>query len=114
MSDTLQDLTQLQMKFPVVRDAIEQWRKFIPLWRHVAWMACVIVLVACQALIRVDVQQMRTELARNAVSQRHAQLLHQRLDLEMDVRNQAGALEQRAQLLGLSDEVRLVWLREVQ
>ncbi len=114
MSGTLQGLTELQMKFPVVRDAIEQWRTFIPLWRHVAWMACVIVLVACQALIRVDVQQMRTELARNAVAQRHAQLLHQRLDLEMDVRNQAGALEQRGQLLGLSDEVRLVWLREVQ
>ena len=114
MSGTLQDLTQLQVKFPVVRDAIEQWRKFLPVWRHVVWLTCVIVLVASQALIRVDVQRMRTELARNAVAQRHAQLMHQRLDLEMDVRNQVGALEKRGHLLGLSDEVRLVWLREVQ
>ena len=112
MSGALQGLTQLQVKFPILQDALEQWRQFLPLWRHVAWLVCVIALVACQALIRVDVQRMRTELARNAVAQRHAQLLHQQLDLEMDVRNQAGALEQRAESLGLSDEVRLVWLRE--
>jgi len=109
---TIQAWGQLPAKFPVVREALQHWRQFLPLWRHLTWLACVVFLVACQALIRVDVQRMRTELARNAVVQGQAQLLHQRLQLEQDVRNQAAALERRGRSLGLSDEVHLVWLRE--
>jgi len=109
---TIQAWAQLPARSPVVREALQQWRQFLPLWRHLSWLACVIFLVACQALIRVDVQRMRTELARNAVVQGQAQLLQQRLELEQDVRNQASALELRGQSLGLADDVRLVWLRE--
>lgn len=69
------------------------WRRLLPMWRHVVWMGGCFVLAAVAVAVRVDVQDLRKDVERTRDQQKEAMLLHERLQLEVDARHRAAAVE---------------------
>ena len=70
--------------------------KLMPLWRMVIWAMAVFVLLVAAAVIRLDVQRLQMDFDRNDRLQREAEVTHERLLLELDVRKRLGAVQQYA------------------
>jgi hypothetical protein len=83
-------------------------RRLVPLWRHGAAAACLFVVLVVSAFIRLDVQQLRKDLDRTSRATLEAQVLNDRLTLEMESRRRAIALERAATQLALGPAAALV------
>ena len=59
-------------------------------------------------VVRLDVQQLRKDINRNARAQREAQLLNDRLRLEFDARSRAVAMEAVATEFAMGTAARVV------
>ena len=70
--------------------------KLLPLWRLVIWAMAVFVLLLAAAVIRLDVQRLQMDFDRNDRLQREAEVTHERLLLELDVRKRLGAVQHYA------------------
>lgn len=81
--------------------------RLLPLWRHAAFLLALFTVLAVGALVRLDVQQLRKDLDRTSRATLEAQVLHDRLVLEMEARRRAVAMEQVAGALGLDGRARL-------
>ncbi len=79
-----------------------------PLWRYAVFAACLFGVTAFAVAVRLDVQQMRKDLHRNARLQREARILNDRLHLELDARRRAVAVEAVAARLHLGPRARIV------
>jgi hypothetical protein len=99
-----------------VRDALRapDLRRLLPLWRHGVWLGTLFAVLACSVAIRLDVQQMRKDLDRNTRAQREANIVNERLHLEVASRRRAVAMEAVAAQLAMSADVRMVPVRGVQ
>lgn len=84
--------------------------RLVPLWRHGVWALSLFAVLAASTAIRLDVQQMRKDLDRNARAQREAQIQNDRLRLELDARRRAAHMEQVAAALALSSDATVVRL----
>ena len=82
--------------------------RIAPLWRHGVWLATLFVVLVAAAAIRLDVQQTRADLARNARAVREARILNDRLRLEVDARRRVVAMEAVAARLQMSSVARVV------
>ncbi|MCO4747444.1 MAG: hypothetical protein KC912_21770 [Proteobacteria bacterium] len=69
------------------------WRRLVPLWRHAVWIGSGFALVAMAVSVRVEVQELRKDIERAEFRHREAGLLHERLQLEVDSRRRAVAVE---------------------
>ena len=86
--------------------------RLLPLWRHAAWLAALFLVCAAAVSVRLDVQQTRKDLDRNMRMEREAQVLNERLRLEMDARRRAVAVEAIAQSLSLDASAKVVRVEE--
>jgi hypothetical protein len=77
------------------------WRRLLPMWRHVVWMGGCFVIAAVAVAVRVDVQDLRKDVERTQDMQKEALLLHERLQLEVDARHRAAAVEAMATELAI-------------
>ena len=93
---------------PTTGARVLQIRKLLPLWRHGVWLGALFVVLACAVAVRLDVQQMRKDLDRNTRAQREALILNERLQLEVDSRRRAVAMEAVAAQLAMTTEARIV------
>lgn len=82
--------------------------RLLPLWRYAVFTVCLFAVTAFAVAVRLDVQQMRKDLDRNARAQREAGILNDRLHLEMDARRRAAAVEVVAQRLQLGAGAQIV------
>ena len=80
----------------------------LPLWRHAVWLVSLFAVLACAAVVRLDVQQLRKDLDRNTWAQREAGVLNDRLRLEVDARRRIAAMEAVAHQLALGPDARIV------
>ena len=85
--------------------------RLLPLWRHALWFVLLFAAFAGYVSVRLDVQQLRKDLDRNARAQREAHILNDRLRLEQDTRRQASTMEAVASELQLNRSARVVWLK---
>lgn len=85
-----------------------QLARLRPLWRYVVFTVCLFAVTAFAVGVRLDVQQMRKDLDRNARMQREAGILNDRLHLEMDARRRAAAVEVVAASLALGADARII------
>lgn len=83
------------------------WRRLVPLWRHGVWMTSCFVLAAMAVSVRVEVQELRKDIERAEYRQREAGLLHERLQLEVDARRRAAAVEAIATELSVGAHVQV-------
>ncbi|MEQ1566904.1 MAG: hypothetical protein ABMA64_14775 [Myxococcota bacterium] len=81
------------------------WRRVIPLWRHGVWLVSGVVLIGMWVSVRVDVQQLRSDVSRSGRAYREALQENQHLRLELETRRRALAMEAEARRLGLVDDV---------
>lgn len=86
------------------------WRRLLPLWRHAVWAVVLFAVCAVAVSVRLDVQQLRKDLDRNARLEHEARLLNERLRLEIDARRRVVAVEQYAGALALGADARVVTL----
>lgn len=86
-------------------------RRTLPLWRYGVWATAMFVVLAAAASVRLEVQQLRKDLDRNARVTREARILNDRLRLEIDARRRAVAMEAVAAQLALGPEARIVKLK---
>jgi hypothetical protein len=86
-------------------------RRLAPLWRHAVWLVSLLALIALWVDIRVDVQQLRTDLSRSGRAYRQALQENEHLRLEVETRRRALAMEQAGAALGLVGDVELVDVR---
>ena len=84
--------------------------RLLPLWRHLVWLAILFIVLAVGVVIRLGVQRLEMDLDRNDRAQRAAQVLNERLTLELDARRRLQALEGMAGALGATGDVRVVRL----
>lgn len=84
------------------------WRRLLPLWRHAVWATVLFAVCAVAVSVRLDVQQLRKDLDRNARLEHEARLLNERLRLEVDARRRVLAVEQYAGALALGVDARVV------
>ena len=85
-------------------------RRLRPLWRYAVFTMCLFSVTAFAVAVRIDVQQLRKDLDRNGRMQREAGILHDRLQLEMDARRRAAAMEVVARRLNLGTAASVVRL----
>ncbi len=85
-----------------------------PLWRHAVWVVALFLVSAVAVSVRLDVHQLRRDLDRNARTQREAQVLNERLRLEIDARRRAVAVDSVADAMGMGADIRVVRLGEHQ
>lgn len=71
---------------------------------YVAWLVALFVVLAWWVQVRLEVNQLRQDLYRNAAAHREAALFNERLKLEMDARRRTVAMERAARRMGLSRE----------
>jgi len=83
-------------------------RRLLPLWRHGVWLVSLFAVLACAVAVRLDVQQMRKDMDRNTRAQREARILNERLQLEVDSRRRAVAMEAVAAQLAMTADARIV------
>lgn len=81
--------------------------RLLPLWRYAAAFLALFTILVVGALVRLDVQQLRKDLDRTSRATLEAQVLHDRLVLEMEARRRAVAMEKVATELGLGADARL-------
>lgn len=95
--------------------AARQWRlgaeRLLPLWRHAVWLSALFVVLAAWVQVRLDVQQLRTDLDRNTRMTREARISNDRLRLEMDARRRASAVEAVAGRLAMDGSAAIVRVR---
>ncbi len=84
----------------------------IPLWRHLFWVFALFVVLAVAVGVRLDVQQLRKDLDLNERYIRSANVLNERLHLELDTRRRAEAVEDIATRLGANHEVDIIRIVE--
>lgn len=88
-------------------DGQHEWHgglaRLAPLLRHAVWAVAVFALLTLWVDIRVDVQQLRSDLDRSGRARREAQVQNDRLRLEFDAERRALALEAMAADLGIRD-----------
>ncbi len=89
-------------------------RRLIPLWRHAVWVVSLFAVLAAWVQVRVDVQQLRTDLDRNGRATREARIVNDRLRLEVDSRRRAVAVEALAAQLQMTSQVPIVHLTATQ
>ena len=85
-------------------------QRLVPLWRYAVWGAALFAVLAASAVIRLDVQQVRNDLARHDRAERESSILNDRLRLEVDARRRTLAMEAVATELGLGAEAQVVRL----
>lgn len=90
------------------------WGRLLPLWRHVVWLVALFVVLAVAVVIRIDVQRLEMDLDRNDRAHRTAQVLNERLTMELDARRRLQAVEGMATSLGALSDVELVDLATVE
>lgn len=92
--------------------AARRWQlgasRLLPLWRHAVWLVALFLVLAAWVQVRLDVQQLRTDLDRNTRMSREARILNDRLRLEMDARRRASAVESVAVRLGMTGDAAVV------
>lgn len=88
-------------------------RRLLPLWRYLVYAVALFAVLAAAATVRLDVQQLRKDLDRNARATREARILNDRLHLEMDARRRILAMEQTAARLQLGPQARVVQVEDV-
>lgn len=88
-------------------------RRLVPLWRYAVYAMTMFAVLAAAATVRLEVQQLRKDLDRNARATREAQILNDRLHLEMDARRRVLAMEKTATRLDLGPSARIVQLEDV-
>lgn len=84
------------------------WARLFPLWRHLVWLALLFVVLAIAVTIRLDVQRLQMDLDRNDRAHRAAQVLNERLTLEIGARRRLQAMEGLATSLGASSQAPVV------
>ena len=96
----------------LIAPATSSWRRgvrrVLPLWRHAVWLAALFVVLAAWVQVRLDVQQLRTDLDRNSRHTREARILNDRLRLEMDARRRAVNVEAMAGRLAMTADAAVV------
>ena len=88
------------------------WVRLLGLWRHAVWASLFFGVCAASVSVRLDVQQLRVNLDRNARFSQQAQVLQERLQLEQDVRRRSAAVEAVAEMLVLTDRPAIILVRE--
>lgn len=78
--------------------------RFLALARHAVWLVSLFGVLAGWLQVRHQVQQLRKDLDRSGRATHEAQLLNDRLRLEVDARLRTVAMEQIAGQLALSDQ----------
>lgn len=78
--------------------------RFFALARHAVWLVSLFVVLAGWVQVRHEVQQLRKDLDRSGRARHEAQILNDRLQLEVDARRRTAAMEQIAAQLHLSDQ----------
>ncbi|MEZ4241871.1 MAG: hypothetical protein R3F59_38120 [Myxococcota bacterium] len=98
-----------------VPTTVHEWqavaRRLVPLWRHGVWLVALFALLTLWVDIRVDVQQLRSDLDRTNRAHREAQIQRERLRLELDARRRSSALEGLASSLDLAPGAEVVVVR---
>jgi sensor domain CHASE-containing protein len=79
-----------------------------PLWRHAVWLAVLFVVCGIAVSVRLDVQQTRKDLDRNARMEREARVMNERLRLELDARRRVKAVQEVADAMHLGPGARVV------
>lgn len=69
--------------------------------RYGVWLVCLVIVVMVWLQVRVEVNQLRTDLDRSGVAIREARVLNHRLSLERDARRRLVEVERAADELGL-------------
>jgi hypothetical protein len=77
------------------------WRAWLPPLDHLGWFGATLVVVGVVAWIHVDVQRVRSDLARTSIQLRAAQRLQEQHRLERAALLRAVALEASARRLGM-------------
>ncbi len=77
-------------------DMAQGWRAWLPPMEQVVWFGCLSVVVAVAAWIRVDVQALRSDLARIQVQTHEVAIQHEQLQLELDTLRRSVSLEHAA------------------
>jgi Na+-transporting NADH:ubiquinone oxidoreductase subunit NqrC len=67
--------------------------RLLPLWRVLIWALAVFVLLVGAAVVRLDVQRLQMDFDRNDRMRHAAQITHERLGLELEVRRRLGAVQ---------------------
>lgn len=75
--------------------------RLAPLGRYAVFLLSVFGVAAAGAVIRLDVQQLRKDDHRTSRAILEAQILNDRLQLEMETRRRGAAMEHTAKQLGL-------------
>jgi hypothetical protein len=82
-------------------------RRLVPLWRHAVWLVSLVGLVLVWVDVRVDVQQLRSDLRKSEAARREAQAENEHLRLELASRRRAIAMEAAGRQLALTGDVGL-------
>jgi hypothetical protein len=105
----------LALPTSLIAPTASRWRlglsRLLPLWRHVVWLVALFVVLAAWAQVRLEVQQLRTDLDRNSRHAREARILNDRLRLEMDARRRAVNVEAMAGRLAMTADADIVRVR---
>lgn len=101
------DVTVLDLPLPS-SGQVGSLSRLVPLWRYVAWMVALFVVLSFWVQVRVDVQALREDLDKAGRAQREARITNDRLRLELDARRRAVALEDVARRMGLGENARVV------
>lgn len=84
----------------------------VPLWRHMFWLAAVFAALVVSVEVRLDVQQLRKDLDRNERSQRSADVVNDRLRLELDSRRRAESVAAIASKMDIQETVQIIRIVE--
>jgi hypothetical protein len=85
--------------------AQQAFGRLLPLWRHGVWLVAILALLVVWVQVRLDVQQLRTDLSRSGRAYREALQENEHLRLELETRHRALAMEAAGRELGLVDDV---------
>lgn len=87
------------------------WTRLVPLWRHAVFLIALFVVLAAAVVIRLDVQRLEMALDRNDRAQRGAEVLNERLLLELSARRRLQATEGLAAGLGAGPGIEVEHVR---
>jgi hypothetical protein len=116
MERIIQSFSNLPLVLPgtmnVAKEDQVTFANIIPLWRHMFWLAVLFIAFFASVQVRLDVQQLRSDLDRNEYSQRTATVTNERLVLELDSRRRAEAVQNVALRMGIHNEARIIRILE--
>ncbi len=84
--------------------------RLLPLWRHATWLVALFIVAAFAVSVRLQVQEFRKDIDRMGRQEHEAEVLNERLHLEMDARRRASAMEQIATRMELGSAAHVVRL----